>query len=135
MIRRPPRSTRTDTLFPYTTLFRSADGRDFHRLSAAELRRHAREPLHRQQAARHRGFRQRAADRAASLRPRLYLAQVARKWRRRSTATEASRELPHRRDERRPAPPRDDDAQLLSALASAALRARGVRNGEKKAGP
>src|SRR3546814_16784627 len=32
MIRRPPRSTRTDTLFPYTTLFRSrlsrADGAD-----------------------------------------------------------------------------------------------------------
>src|SRR3546814_14482552 len=30
MIRRPPRSTRTDTLFPYTTLFRShavAEGR------------------------------------------------------------------------------------------------------------
>src|SRR3546814_13228893 len=28
MIRRPPRSTRTDTLFPYTTLFRSrTDGR------------------------------------------------------------------------------------------------------------
>src|SRR3546814_4014758 len=26
MIRRPPRSTRTDTLFPYTTLFRSRDG-------------------------------------------------------------------------------------------------------------
>src|SRR3546814_3108938 len=26
MIRRPPRSTRTDTLFPYTTLFRSAAG-------------------------------------------------------------------------------------------------------------
>src|SRR3546814_2344037 len=25
MIRRPPRSTRTDTLFPYTTLFRSKD--------------------------------------------------------------------------------------------------------------
>src|SRR3546814_16878710 len=30
MIRRPPRSTRTDTLFPYTTLFRS----NFARLSA-----------------------------------------------------------------------------------------------------
>src|SRR3546814_2763538 len=34
MIRRPPRSTRTDTLFPYTTLFRSSDARrparDFH---------------------------------------------------------------------------------------------------------
>src|SRR3546814_4535323 len=28
MIRRPPRSTRTDTLFPYTTLFRSAIGVD-----------------------------------------------------------------------------------------------------------
>src|SRR3546814_10442569 len=25
MIRRPPRSTRTDTLFPYTTLFRSPE--------------------------------------------------------------------------------------------------------------
>src|SRR3546814_4277518 len=28
MIRRPPRSTRTDTLFPYTTLFRSCDRAD-----------------------------------------------------------------------------------------------------------
>src|SRR3546814_12079961 len=28
MIRRPPRSTRTDTLFPYTTLFRSETGDD-----------------------------------------------------------------------------------------------------------
>src|SRR3546814_12978330 len=28
MIRRPPRSTRTDTLFPYTTLFRSATRAD-----------------------------------------------------------------------------------------------------------
>src|SRR3546814_14608382 len=28
MIRRPPRSTRTDTLFPYTTLFRSGGGGD-----------------------------------------------------------------------------------------------------------
>src|SRR3546814_4100761 len=32
MIRRPPRSTRTDTLFPYTTLFRS------HRRAAAVAR-------------------------------------------------------------------------------------------------
>src|SRR3546814_14716505 len=31
MIRRPPRSTRTDTLFPYTTLFRSNDGSEVHR--------------------------------------------------------------------------------------------------------
>src|SRR3546814_6046744 len=33
MIRRPPRSTRTDTLFPYTTLFRSE--RAFHRRGTA----------------------------------------------------------------------------------------------------
>src|SRR3546814_10028465 len=34
MIRRPPRSTRTDTLFPYTTLFRSPpfDEQQHHRL-------------------------------------------------------------------------------------------------------
>src|SRR3546814_17123548 len=29
MIRRPPRSTRTDTLFPYTTLFRSSLHSDY----------------------------------------------------------------------------------------------------------
>src|SRR3546814_1875254 len=29
MIRRPPRTTRTDTLFPYTTLFRSGEGKSF----------------------------------------------------------------------------------------------------------
>src|SRR3546814_16332005 len=34
MIRRPPRSTRTDTRFPYTTLFRSIDRR-----AGAEVRR------------------------------------------------------------------------------------------------
>src|SRR3546814_964445 len=32
MIRRPPRSTRTDTLFPYTTLFRSLVGMHRRRL-------------------------------------------------------------------------------------------------------
>src|SRR3546814_15184356 len=35
MIRRPPRSTRTDTLFPYTTLFRSGDP-DSYRLCIAQ---------------------------------------------------------------------------------------------------
>src|SRR3546814_7127226 len=41
MIRRPPRSTRTDTLFPYTTLFRSGrrgrslqEGTDFPRATS-----------------------------------------------------------------------------------------------------
>src|SRR3546814_7081911 len=47
MIRRPPRSTRTDTLFPYTTLFRSfitcdakclERGQPGHRIVAAKLR-------------------------------------------------------------------------------------------------
>src|SRR3546814_17461348 len=43
MIRRPPRSTRTDTLFPYTTLFRSSDrpagqyGKEIVGLRLAEL--------------------------------------------------------------------------------------------------
>src|SRR3546814_7335452 len=31
MIRRPPSSTSTDTLFPYTTLFRSVAGENIHR--------------------------------------------------------------------------------------------------------
>src|SRR3546814_9803197 len=37
MIRRPPRPTRTDTRFPYTTLFRSMSDRQL--LAAAELAR------------------------------------------------------------------------------------------------
>src|SRR3546814_1175620 len=39
MIRRPPRSTRTDTLFPYTTLFRSAISSNKACRSARSLRR------------------------------------------------------------------------------------------------
>src|SRR3546814_3544531 len=41
MIRRPPRSTRTDTLFPYTTLFRSLiaemEADPYHRAMMAEV--------------------------------------------------------------------------------------------------
>src|SRR3546814_8827790 len=40
MIRRPPRSTRTDTLFPYTTLFRSAGG-EIGPIFGAQLVHHA----------------------------------------------------------------------------------------------
>src|SRR3546814_6815020 len=47
MIRRPPRSTRTDTLFPYTTLFRSAIEGVFQRLC-----QRGRRPQHRQCRAR-----------------------------------------------------------------------------------
>src|SRR3546814_2276909 len=39
MIRRPPRSTRTDTLFPYTTLFRSLRLRRRHPRHADHARR------------------------------------------------------------------------------------------------
>src|SRR3546814_3731176 len=47
MIRRPPRSTRTDTLFPYTTLFRSAAATDRRRTGARPARAalHRRDPL------------------------------------------------------------------------------------------
>src|SRR3546814_9091999 len=43
MVRRPPRSTRTDTLFPYTTLFRSADFRQCCKVGVAadHVPRHA----------------------------------------------------------------------------------------------
>src|SRR3546814_7579831 len=40
MIRRPPRYTRTDTLFPYTTLVRSARRRCARRRRAVDARRH-----------------------------------------------------------------------------------------------
>src|SRR3546814_9983301 len=45
MIRRPPRSTRTDTLFPYTTLFRSPMGLDRLRDEMAEVRRRTDTPF------------------------------------------------------------------------------------------
>src|SRR3546814_18641962 len=50
MIRRPPRSTRTDTLFPYTTLFRSgaAVGQAGDAGAASPHRRHREEGRHRQ---------------------------------------------------------------------------------------
>src|SRR3546814_12285839 len=37
MIRRPPRSTRTDTLFPYTTLFRSRDRIGFEQIAGETM--------------------------------------------------------------------------------------------------
>src|SRR3546814_11201827 len=39
MIRRPPRATRTYTLFPYTTLCRSPEGQDHRRRNRADARR------------------------------------------------------------------------------------------------
>src|SRR3546814_20908777 len=50
MIRRPPRSTRTDTLFPYTTLFRSSaksngHGMSLHRSLSANINYRAKSGL------------------------------------------------------------------------------------------
>src|SRR3546814_13284426 len=41
MIRRPPRSTRTDTLFPYTSLFRALAAADREIDAAQHVQRHA----------------------------------------------------------------------------------------------
>src|SRR3546814_17333185 len=46
MIRRPPRATRTDTLFPYTTLFRSVAEGDQAADGQAVARRRDRETVH-----------------------------------------------------------------------------------------
>src|SRR3546814_11067740 len=53
MIRRPPRSTRTDTLFPYTTLFRSALLEILHALG--NIAHQARKAATTQQQNRHHG--------------------------------------------------------------------------------
>src|SRR3546814_4508264 len=45
MIRRPPRSTLTDTLFPYTTLFRSAGDKVAQKLALLDQRRHCRDHI------------------------------------------------------------------------------------------
>src|SRR3546814_4432587 len=55
MIRRPPRSTRTDTLFPYTTLFRSgAAARAAGQHRRHQRRRQLKEIPHAYGSARHR---------------------------------------------------------------------------------
>src|SRR3546814_10055233 len=58
MIRRPPRSTRTDTLFPYTTLFRSSAPSGSHaRAPPAHVASHSIQPLRNRVAAKAVGFR------------------------------------------------------------------------------
>src|SRR3546814_13041316 len=89
MIRRPPRSTRTDTLFPYTTLFRSAvagkaDGASLRiRQCGTDRRRHAEahgaETARRQPAVRRRHADTGLARKRLALRdPHLVLADVGR---------------------------------------------------------
>src|SRR3546814_10811362 len=69
MIRRPPRSTRTDTLFPYTTLFRSRkhDRRD--RRGGQDVRRHGHRLVERRRSG-HRRADERRARRFARTRTR-----------------------------------------------------------------
>src|SRR3546814_14849334 len=61
MIRRPPRSTRTDTLFPYTTLFRSRAA-DQHMVGAGDSRLRQRGARQRAQPALHPVARDGVAD-------------------------------------------------------------------------
>src|SRR3546814_4283129 len=76
MIRRPPRSTRTDTLFPYTTLFRSsflflARRRRLRGGAAVRVGEQHQRPHHRAAAAdRHRGIPQGAQAALAGVRRR-----------------------------------------------------------------
>src|SRR3546814_8962895 len=75
MRRRPPRSTRTDTLFPYTTLFRSGARQLRGRRSAAEAQgaeraqRHGRADRDRRGRREHRRHRARQGRRCALGRP------------------------------------------------------------------
>src|SRR3546814_1448030 len=80
MIRRPPRSTRTDTLFPYTTLFRSpryaaADRAARRPEQCADRSRRRRRDRHLRPAAarRHRGQRTQAAVQRRTVHPRRLL--------------------------------------------------------------
>src|SRR3546814_2657281 len=66
MIRRPPRSTRTYTLFPYTTLFRSAHRRTRHRPRYGRPRNSRSAPSHDRSATRARHSR--AAPRTGTAR-------------------------------------------------------------------
>src|SRR3546814_7134580 len=65
MIRRPPRSTRTDTLFPYTTLFRSPPRRPSEPPAAARRRRPC--TVQRQQRGRGSAVEQRSEEHTSEL--------------------------------------------------------------------
>src|SRR3546814_2029643 len=68
MIRRPPRSTRTDTLFPYTTLFRSRhDAGRLDRHRDVRPRDRGRSRAHGTAPARHRGRPERSEEHTSEL--------------------------------------------------------------------
>src|SRR3546814_19273146 len=67
MIRRPPRSTRTDTLFPYTTLFRSGAGGQLARLGEGAVDHRPLRAVEGDPLARRRGFEPIAVDHTPGL--------------------------------------------------------------------
>src|SRR3546814_14314237 len=75
MIRRPPRSTRTDTLFPYTTLFRSqqqtADDGQTQRLTHLGALRAAEQQRQRTEDGRHGGHQDRPKTQQAGTMDRI----------------------------------------------------------------
>src|SRR3546814_7918802 len=97
MIRRPPRATRTDTLFPDTTLFRSALGRLGARPGVLRARRRA-------------AHRDRRLDRAGLPEPRLLRRRVAQ-----AVSGKIARSEPA---EDRPAPGNDRSEEHTSELQS-----------------
>src|SRR3546814_8919354 len=72
MIRRPPRSTRTDTLFPYTTLFRSAVRGDGARQGPVAAEDHSEIPAAPVAQSRDRRYRDDPAGNDLRLRPRCH---------------------------------------------------------------
>src|SRR3546814_9481101 len=69
MIRRPPRSTRTDTLFPYTTLFRSGEVRHSRALQRERCGTRVYDHRRRRRRGRKAGCREQIIRPAASVRP------------------------------------------------------------------
>src|SRR3546814_2057696 len=128
MIRRPPRSTRTDTLFPYTTLFRSHESPSLFSASRVCARR------------RHRAARAMGAGRAMNRRGPGKLRVIGGEWRSRVIEFDAANGV-------RPTPdrirqtlfdwlaPRIDGARCLDLFAgSGALGIEALSRGAARCG-
>src|SRR3546814_4847600 len=103
MIRRPPRSTRTDTLFPYTTLFRSRQDADLYVAAGARIMDLYRQRIESRQdsAADHTsGRRSDIIERDLRLAAlKAERAEIFRRVRRRQLGTEIARKLVRERSE------------------------------------
>src|SRR3546814_18522659 len=125
MIRRPPRSTRTDTLFPYTTLFRSEDQQ------AEDMGTVRGEWFHHDRARYHaEGHRGDGRVRAAKSRDR----EDHRKIERVGDARAQPR-VQHHADDRREADPDDGPAITVHRSATARPDVPSPSTGNAQAGP